>query len=165
MFGRPGNNGWTTNNPAADRSVIMADVLTIVDTGSIYFNECVTGKRTPESITIGLYGNSVTITAATVMANLSPVTLHGLTTKVLACASWATPIINASGQSASAYASQAFTATAADIGTATNIYGYYAKSTTTGLLLWVVAFDTAKVITYENESITVVPEMRYAQKA
>jgi hypothetical protein len=143
----------------------MADVLTIVDTGKNYFCECVTGKSTPESITIGLYGNSVTITDSTVMANLTPVVLHGLTTKVLASASWASAAINVSGQAASAYAAQAFTATAADSGTATSIYGYYAKSTTTGLLLWVVAFDTAKVITYENESITVVPEMRYDQKA
>ena len=142
----------------------MPDVLTIVSTGNKYFNECKTGKRVPESITLGLYVNSVAVTIDTVMANLTPVSTHGLTTKVLASASWSAAAINATLQAFSTYAAQAFTATSADSGVATSIYGYYAKSTTSGLLLWAVSFATAKVITYANESITIVPEMRDSQK-
>jgi len=141
----------------------MADTLTIVDTGKKYFNDLLTAKETPENIVLGLFVNDATITDSTVIGDLTAMSTHGITTKTLTGSSWAASAINGSGQAASAYAAQDFTATATDDGTQTDVYGYYAKSASGGVLLWAVKFASSKPITYENEKISITPEIRYDQ--
>ncbi len=142
----------------------MADVLTIVDGGKNYFNDLVTARSTAENIEIGLFVNDATITSTTVMGDLTVMSTHGIGTETLSGTSWpASSIVG--DQATSAYDARDFEATAADDGTVTNVYGYFARNLTSGVLLWAVKFDSAKPITYESEKITVVPEMRYGQKA
>ncbi len=142
----------------------MADVLTIVDSGKIHFCETQINKKAPENIALGLFVNDAVITDATVQGDLTSMTTHGITEKTLTGSSWPNAIINANTQAESAYAATDFTATSADDGTPTNVFGYYAKSATSGLLLWAVKFDAAKPITHENEKITIIPTFRYDQK-
>lgn len=142
----------------------MADTLTIPNEGKIYFNGCETGKTTPENIRLALFVNDAVVSATSVVADFTQISTHGITTKDLASASWAAPTINGD-QAVSAYPSQVFTATSADAGVTTNVYGYIAYSVTSSKLLWVVKYDTPRPITNENESITIIPENRHGQKA
>lgn len=143
----------------------MADVLTIVDTGKKIFAENQVGKRAPENIVLGLFVNDVVISGTTVIGDLTMMSTHGIVQKTLAGSSWPAAAINGDGQAVTAYAAQDFLSTAADEGVVTQIYGYLAKVATGGELLWAVKFDTPKPITYENEKITIIPEMRFNQKA
>lgn len=142
----------------------MADVLNIVDSGKQHFCDVQTNKKSPENIVLGLFVNNATITDATIIGDLTPMSTHGITEQTLTGASWPNATINGSGQAESAYAATDFTATFADNGVLTNVYGYYAKAATGGELLWCVKFDAAKPITYDGEKITIIPTIRYDQK-
>ncbi len=143
----------------------MADILTIVDDGKKYFCDVQVGKRTPENISLALFVNDAAITDTTVIGDLTEMTTHGITPKVLTGATWPSSVINVSTQAETSYPIQDFIATTADDGVLTDVFGYFAKSATSGELLWAVKFDAAKPITYENEKISIIPTVRYDQKA
>ena len=113
----------------------MADVLTIVDGGKQYFCDVQTAKQTPENIVLGMFVNDAIISDASVLVDLTQMSTHGITEKVLSGASWPTSAINANGQAESTYPVQDFTASNVNHGTLTNVYGYYARNAVTGILL------------------------------
>ena len=142
----------------------MADTLTFPDEGLDRICELVVGKSSQETIRIALFVNDVTVASTSVVADFTQMSTHGITYKDLAGASWGAAAV-ASGQAVSTYADQTFTATATDDGTATSVYGIIAYTATSSKLLWVIKYDTAKTIQYENDAITYSPSFKFNQKA
>lgn len=142
----------------------MADTITIPDCGKIALLKFMLGITAPEALTLKLFTNNATPAAASVAGDFTAITTHGLGTpwKELAMASWPTPTIS-SAQATSTFAAQTHTATATDDGTETLAYGYFVIMKTTGTLLWVCKFASAKPITYQNETITVTPQLKFGQ--
>lgn len=115
------------------------------------------GGATPGNQILGLFVNNVTPDDSYVLANLTEMSTLGYSSKSLSVGSW-TYVAGTSGNPGVAtYATQTWTFTA---GTLVNVYGYFIKDTTTGRLLWVEAFASAKPVQNTGDQIIVVPKMQ-----
>jgi hypothetical protein len=112
------------------------------------------GVTVPGNQTLGLYVNNYTPDDTTVLANLTEMSTLSYAAKTLTKTSWVT-VAGSTGQPAtSTYAVQTWTFTA---GTPVSVYGYFIKDVTSGLLLWVEAFASAKVVQNNGDQIIITP--------
>jgi len=112
------------------------------------------GVTTPGNQILKLFVNNVTPDDTFVAASLTEMSTLGYAAKTLTKTSWVS-VAGATGQvCTSTYAQQTWTFTA---GTAVTVYGYFVTDTTTGLLLWVELFATAKVVQNTGDQIIITP--------
>lgn len=112
------------------------------------------GVTTPGNQILKLFVNNVTPDDTYVLANLTEMSTLGYASKTLTKTSWVTTA-GATGQPAtSSYAQQTWTFTA---GTAVTVYGYYITDFTTGRLLWVELFSSAKIVQNTGDQIIITP--------
>ena len=142
----------------------MADNIVIPDCGKNKLLELMLGLDLAENLQLKLFTNDATLAAATVASDLTEMDTHGYAAKTLAMASWGAPSV-AAGMAGSSYAQQVFTATDDDDGTTTNVYGYYVVMATTGTLMWACEFGAPKPMTYENETISITPQLQFGQQS
>ena len=112
------------------------------------------GVLTPGNQSLRLFVNDYTPDDTTVLANLTEMSTHGYAAKTLTKTSWVVTA-GSTGQPASgAYATQTWTFTAA---AAVSVYGYHVVDVTSGLLVWVERFASAKVIQNNGDQIIITP--------
>jgi hypothetical protein len=116
--------------------------------------EFMLGVATPGNQKLKLFVNNVAPDDTYVLANLTEMSTLGYAEKTLTKTSWVA-VAGSTGQPATAtYAQQTWTFTA---GTAVTVYGYYVTDVTTGRLIWVELFSSAKVVQNTGDQIIITP--------
>lgn len=125
----------------------------IVNTGRVVLFDYIVGKdTTTEPLTLHYYVNQPTVTAATVIGDLTECTEGGYSSIALTGGSW-----TASGTS-TVYSTQQTTTFTASPGTQT-IYGYYYTLTTTGTLFAVEDLAVAFPVNANGDILRMTPEI------
>ena len=115
--------------------------------------EFLLGFSTPGNQTLKLYVNNVTPADADTAATYTEMTTLGYVAKTLTKTSWV--VAQNAGVGEGSYAQQSWTFSA---GTAVTVYGYYVIDSTSGVLLWVEPFNTAKVVQFAGDQILITPK-------
>lgn len=113
------------------------------------------GVTTPGNQKLKLFVNNYTPDDTTVLANLTEMSTNGYADKTLTKTSWVVTAGGVGSPASGAYAQQTWTFT--NVGGANTVYGYYITDVTSGLLLWVESFPTAKVIQNTGDQIIITP--------
>lgn len=123
--------------------------------GKLKLVDIMTGKAGQENFTLKLFTNNVTPADTDTAATYTEMTGQGYAAATITMANWDAAVMSgAYGQAA--YPEQTFMFNA---GGPATIYGHYVVSATTGKLLWVVKWDTARVIQYQNDTIKITPTL------
>lgn len=117
------------------------------------------GVTAPSNQVLGLFVNNVTPDDTFVLANVTEMSTLGYAAKTLTMASWSVAAGTAGNPAVATYATQTWTFTA---GSLVNVYGYFVKDTTSGRMIWVEAFASAKPVQNTGDQIIVVPKMQLA---
>lgn len=110
------------------------------------------GFSTPGNQLLKLFTNNVTPGDSDVAATYTEMTTLGYAAKSLSKANWT--VASSGGVGTAVQPVQTWTFTA---GTPVTVYGYFVTDSTTGLLLWVETFSTAKVIQNNGDQIIITP--------
>ena len=93
----------------------------------------------PEDLTLHLYTNNYTPTAADTTASYTEATFTGYSAMPVARATWGAPATNSTGQGEADYPQQTWT-----VGSSQTIYGYWIQGVTSGTVVWAEAFATPR---------------------
>jgi hypothetical protein len=113
------------------------------------------GVTVPGNQKLKLFVNNYVPDDTTVLANLTEMSTNGYADKTLTKTLWVVTAGGVGAAASGAYAQQTWTFTNA--GGANTVYGYFITDVTSGLLLWVEAFTSAKVIQNNGDQILITP--------
>lgn len=126
--------------------------LNVVTSGANRALEYLVNKTAPESLTLRLYKNNVSISNATVVEDVTQADFTGYSAIALAGSDWA----SASAGSISTSAAKEFTSSAGS--QSSPVYGYYLTDASATRLYWIEAFSGGPYTIVNNgDKITVTP--------
>lgn len=122
--------------------------------------EFMLGVTTPGNQYLGLFVNNYTPDDTTVLGSLTEMSTLGYASKTLTKTSWVVTAGSTGNPASAAYAVQTWTFTA---GTLVNVYGYFVKDVTSGLLIWVESFSSPKPIQNTGDQIIITPTITFSR--
>ena len=145
----------------------MADTIIIPDVGKQKFLDFMLGLDLAENLSLRLFVNDVDFTTSPedlTATDFTEMSTHGYAAKTLTMSTWDATTIS-STKAISQYNSGTALSWTFTAATTVSVYGYYVQMASTTTLLWACKFASSKPITYANEQISVVPELRFTKTA